>query len=348
MNTGKTTIFWYLPNENSYEVEFNYAHNLDFYIRYFRVEATGFLFNHDEHPQVVVLDGALTQDLEPKIKLKLKESNIPIILHTFKFSTESRKKAIDWKVDDYLFGAVNNSFKNQIERIREYKSQSANTNAPSPAFINPDELPVFRFWRYKRSFDFTIALLAILALSPIFILAALIIRLESKGPIIYKSKRAGSGYKIFDFYKFRSMRQDADKMLKELAKQNQYTNSSEAVFYKFKNDPRVTRFGRFIRKTSIDELPQLFNVLKGDMSLIGNRPLPLYEAEKLTQDQMAWRFIAPAGLTGLWQITKRGKDNMTPEERIQLDIEYAMKNSFWLDVKVLCLTLPAIIQKERV
>jgi lipopolysaccharide/colanic/teichoic acid biosynthesis glycosyltransferase len=348
MSAGKTTIFWYVPNENSYEVEFNYAQNLDFHIRYFRVEATGFLFNHDELPQVVVLDGALQKDLDSSIKAKLKQGNIPIILHTLKFSTEARKKALEWKVDDYLFGAVNDSFQNQVRRIRQYKSQSNSANIPSPALINPDELPVFRFWRYKRSFDFTIALMAILALSPVFILVALIIKLESRGPVIYKSKRAGSGYKIFDFYKFRSMRQDADKMLKELANQNQYNNASEAVFYKFKNDPRVTRFGRFIRKTSIDELPQLFNVLKGDMSLIGNRPLPLYEAEKLTQDQMAWRFIAPAGLTGLWQITKRGKENMTPEERIQLDIEYAMKNSFWLDVKVLCMTLPAIIQKERV
>jgi lipopolysaccharide/colanic/teichoic acid biosynthesis glycosyltransferase len=103
-----------------------------------------------------------------------------------------------------------------------------------------------------------------------------------------------------------------------------------------------------LRNTSLDEIPQLFNVLIGDMSLVGNRPLPLYEAEKLTNDQIAWRFLAPAGITGLWQVTKRGKDNMSPEERIALDMEYAMKNSFWLDAKIILSTIPALFQKEKV
>ena len=125
-------------------------------------------------------------------------------------------------------------------------------------------------------------------------------------------------------------------------------NSSEGVFFKIKDDPRITKFGAFLRTTSLDEIPQLFNVLIGDMSLVGNRPLPLYEAEKLTKDQIAWRFLAPAGITGLWQITKRGKDNMSPDERIALDMEYAMKNSFWLDMKILMSTFPALLQKEKV
>ena len=119
------------------------------------------------------------------------------------------------------------------------------------------------------------------------------------------------------------------------------------MFCKIKNDPRVTRLGQFLRDTSLDELPQLFNVLKGDMSLVGNRPLPLYEAEKLTKDQIAWRFLAPAGITGLWQVTKRGKDNMSEEERIQLDMEYAMKNSFLYDLKILFSTIPALLQKVQ-
>jgi lipopolysaccharide/colanic/teichoic acid biosynthesis glycosyltransferase len=144
------------------------------------------------------------------------------------------------------------------------------------------------------------------------------------------------------------MRTGADAELQKLTHMNQYTESAEqSVFYKIKNDPRVTRLGQFLRDTSLDELPQLFNVLKGDMSLVGNRPLPLYEAEKLTKDQIAWRFLAPAGITGLWQVTKRGKDNMSEEERIQLDMEYAMKNSFLYDLKILFSTIPALLQKVQ-
>ncbi|MDR0894079.1 MAG: sugar transferase [Prevotellaceae bacterium] len=121
------------------------------------------------------------------------------------------------------------------------------------------------------------------------------------------------------------------------------------TFVKFENDPRITRVGRFIRKYSIDELPQLFNVLKGDMSIVGNRPLPLYEAELLTNDIYIERFMAPAGLTGLWQVEKRGDSGrMSAEERKQLDIKYARDFSFWLDMKILFKTVTAFVQKENV
>lgn len=128
---------------------------------------------------------------------------------------------------------------------------------------------------------------------------------------------------------------------KEKAKNN--------TFVKLENDPRVTRVGRFIRKYSIDELPQLFNILKGDMSIVGNRPLPLYEAEQLTSDAYIDRFMAPAGLTGLWQVEKRGgAGKMSAEERKQLDIKYARDFSFWLDMKIIFKTLTAFVQKENV
>ena len=128
---------------------------------------------------------------------------------------------------------------------------------------------------------------------------------------------------------------------KEKAKNN--------TFVKLENDPRVTRVGRFIRKYSIDELPQLFNILKGDMSIVGNRPLPLYEAEQLTSDAYIDRFMAPAGLTGLWQVEKRGgAGKLSAEERKQLDIKYARDFSFWLDMKIIFKTLAAFIQKENV
>ena len=128
---------------------------------------------------------------------------------------------------------------------------------------------------------------------------------------------------------------------KEKAKNN--------TFVKLENDPRVTRVGRFIRKYSIDELPQLFNILKGDMSIVGNRPLPLYEAEQLTSDAYIDRFMAPAGLTGLWQVEKRGgAGKLSAEERKQLDIKYARDVSFWLDMKIIFKTLTAFVQKENV
>lgn len=266
-------------------------------------------------------------------------------------------------------------------RVKEKKPDKANS---MNSFILP-------YW--KRTFDIVASSMAILFLSPIFILTALLIRLESKGKIIYKSKRVGSNYNIFDFYKFRSMYSDADKRLAEFKELNQYEveeevetsavqqshptktnqkkgnivlfsddqetsendylktkrNERSNAFVKFENDPRITYVGHFIRKYSIDELPQLFNILKGEMSVVGNRPLPIYEAELLTSDEYIDRFMAPAGLTGLWQVEKRGDaGKMSAEERKQLDIKYARTFSFALDVKIIFRTFTAFIQKENV
>lgn len=133
----------------------------------------------------------------------------------------------------------------------------------------------------------------------------------------------------------------------DFAKQNNEEKNN--AFIKIENDPRVTKVGRFIRKYSIDELPQLFNILKGDMSVVGNRPLPLYEAEKLTGDTSIDRFMAPAGLTGLWQVEKRGDSGtMSAEERKQLDIRYGQTYNFALDMKIIFKTLTAFVQKENV
>ncbi|WP_210520380.1 sugar transferase [Hymenobacter terricola] len=245
----------------------------------------------------------------------------------------------------------------------------------------------------KRVFDVAFALICLLCLLPLFAVVALLIKLESRGPIFYYSYRVGTGYRIFRFWKFRSMRQDADQLLSSMKGLNQYQgaasleatnapaaqgacacgdvcqaqlidkqgrvvcekqyraqqkNSSVPAFIKIVDDPRITRVGTLLRNTSIDELPQLFNVLRGDMSIIGNRPLPVYEAEKLTTDQFAARFMAPAGITGLWQVSKRGKDGMSEEERKALDLEYARNHSLKGDLFILLRTFPALFQQENV
>lgn len=241
----------------------------------------------------------------------------------------------------------------------------------------------------KRIFDIIVAGFALVILSPLLIMAAIALRLESRGPIWYVSKRVGTGYKVFDFYKFRSMYVDADQRIADMKHLNQYALDSEnsvttgeetpkgdsnsptliykdgqpmseeeyllfkrkqqaGTFVKFKNDPRITKVGRFIRNTSIDELPQLINVLKGDMSIVGNRPLPLYEAEQLTSDDWGERFLAPAGITGLWQVMKRGKGEMSEDERKGLDNQYARKVSLWNDIRLILKTIPALFQKENV
>ncbi|HZE85605.1 MAG TPA: sugar transferase, partial [Puia sp.] len=165
----------------------------------------------------------------------------------------------------------------------------------------------------------------------------------------YISKRAGRGYKIFNFYKFRTMCQDADEKVSDLAHLNQYTGELESpVFFKVSNDPRITRVGRLLRNASLDELPQLLNTFLGDMSLVGNRPLPLYEAEMLTTDDYAARFLAPAGITGLWQVKKRGNKDMSVEERINIDIDYASKCNFATDFWIIANTPSALFQKENV
>ena len=254
-----------------------------------------------------------------------------------------------------------------------------------------ENIQTFKLPVWKRCFDIVSSGFALIILSPLLIITAIAIRMESKGAVIYKSKRVGSNYQIFDFLKFRSMYTNADKHLKDYNSLNQYqtdsieediiweetpdfeeneneivlisddfviseeayinkkTQEQKNAFVKLENDPRITRIGRIIRKYSIDELPQLINILKGDMSVVGNRPLPLYEAELLTSDEYIDRFMAPAGLTGLWQVEKRGNSGkMSADERNQLDIKYAKTFSFWLDMKIILKTVTAFIQKENV
>jgi lipopolysaccharide/colanic/teichoic acid biosynthesis glycosyltransferase len=231
--------------------------------------------------------------------------------------------------------------------LRKVKAGAANMN--DNIYMKDRTLEKFQFsFLTKRIFEITFSVLSLFLLSPLFVLIGLAIKIESKGPIFYISKRAGKGYRIFNFIKFRTMKLGADKNIDEYAHLNQYAESEtkQARFFKINNDPRVTRVGEFLRKTSLDELPQLLNVLLGDMSLVGNRPLPLYEAATLTTDECAQRFLAPAGITGLWQIKKRGREDMSVEERISLDIDYANKYNFMYDLWIMANTPSALIQKS--
>jgi len=200
----------------------------------------------------------------------------------------------------------------------------------------------------KRLLDLLLAGIALVLLSPVLVIIAIMIRVDSNGPVFYTSLRAGRGFKVFRFYKFRSMVPGAEKGIDEMSHLNQYSATEGPKFFKVSKDPRVTKFGRFIRNTSVDELPQLFNVIKGDMSLVGNRPLPLYEAVSLTTDEFVERFSAPAGITGLWQVNKRGKSEMSTEERIHLDITYSRRHSFLYDLRIMAKTPVALLQKSDV
>ena len=356
----------------------------------------------NEHFIVFFERNVRTEDITAITYLKKKSHSTYIILMTDPMSDEDR--------DVYMKCGINDTIGREATVTELNKKIQFISDRENILF--DDERPKYHILKFKipvwkRLFDIVFSILAIIVTSPIFIITAIAIRLESKGPIVFKSKRVGTNYAIFDFLKFRSMYVDAEQRLQELSKEhNQYTvhdqeehktivaplgdqaeqamydmgmesemmisdeeimlvgddfvvaesdfskqkeEENDNAFIKIENDPRVTKVGRFIRKYSIDELPQLFNILKGDMSVVGNRPLPLYEAEKLTADKSIDRFMAPAGLTGLWQVEERGKGGaMSAEERKQLDITYGQTYSFMLDMKIILRTFFAFKQKENV
>ncbi|MBN2614949.1 MAG: sugar transferase [Bacteroidales bacterium] len=245
----------------------------------------------------------------------------------------------------------------------------------------------------KRLFDVIFSSVALLIFSPIMLITYVAIKVESRGPALFRQKRVGSGYKIFVLYKFRTMYENSEMQLPKLTEMNAYLKSLKdegesvtldecadckakggpcspllhidgveicenhylrlkrgqvlrKVFFKAKNDPRITKVGRFLRQYHLDEIPQFINVLKGDMSVVGNRPLPMYEAEYLTIDEWSYRFLAPAGITGLWQI--RASEIHRPEERIALDNQYALTRGFWTDFKILAKTIITFFRFQKV
>lgn len=189
----------------------------------------------------------------------------------------------------------------------------------------------------KRIFDVAASLFAVVVLSPLLLLVALIIYIDDpQGSPLYTQERVGKDGKIFKFYKFRSMVVNADSMLDQLAAQNE----KDGPAFKIKDDPRITRIGKFIRKTSIDELPQLINIIKGDMSVVGPRPALPKEVEQYTEREKS-RLLVKPGLTCIWQAS-RNRDDISFEKWIDLDIEYIENRNFWLDIKLILKTFIVI------
>jgi len=189
----------------------------------------------------------------------------------------------------------------------------------------------------KRIFDFCVSLVMLVALSPVYLLLAAAVVLDSRGPVSYRCRRYGRGGRVFYMIKFRSMVKDADKMKSEIEHQNE----ADGPIFKIKNDPRVTRVGRFLRKYSLDELPQIFNVLMGDMSLVGPRPFPISQIEKEDLRQLKRLEVRP-GITGLWQI--RGRSDISFTKLLRWDIWYINNWSLWLDWNILLQTVPVVLK----
>lgn len=354
--------------------------------------------NKDIHAIVAesFLPGIEGYELGIHLKQRLNLWKIPFILIGFEEDSSYKDKLFQNKIifdDFYLYPVDIEKLISRIRFLIQHLNRIEDTENRTKITQRVYKIPLI-----KRLFDIMVSAVAIIILSPIFLIVAIAIKLESKGPVIYKSKRVGTGYRIFDFYKFRSMYTGSELKLKELSHLNQYSkgdgNSQTQIggaeacprctslsdgehcspvlyigggeiceywynilrkrgkistFIKIENDPRITKVGKIIRNTSIDELPQLFNVLGGAMSIVGNRPLPLYEAELLTSDDWGARFLAPAGITGLWQVKLRGKGGvMSEEERKSLDNKYAETYSFLGDIKLILSTIPALFQKQNV
>ena len=394
--------FWYIGTDGHCARHFGSLLHAELHVFPDVEDALG---NNSKGPVIALWEGhSPDDDLDAIERLKKENSQLQLILVAGALSSKERAA--------YLHAGATAALAPDTDResLEGITRMLANTFLQGRTDIQPGE-PAQTAGNYrippgKRLFDIAASGMGLLLLSPLLLITAAAIRIESRGAVIYRSKRVGSNYRVFDFFKFRSMYSEADLALKDLKVLNQYreaelansftapqrnqgsahidsamlisddcvisenafisqaTSEKKNAFVKLGNDPRVTRVGRFIRKYSIDELPQLFNILRGDMSVVGNRPLPLYEAERLTGDEYIDRFMGPAGLTGLWQVEKRsgnlrdgspvkvekrgGAGKLSAEERKQLDIEYAKHYSPWMDLRIILKTFLAFVQKEDV
>jgi len=320
------------------------------------------------------------------------EKSIPFFILDDEKNQDTINQASEKKIDDVFTKPT--SVETFVSRILFLKKTKPHTNKESLSG-NQFSAP-YKATFIKRTFDLVFASISLLLAAPIILIFGIAIRIESKGKLFYSSKRVGSGYRVFDFYKLRSTYTNADKRLQEFAHLNQYLKEAhpahsesgnhqveqnliqskggnstlsgnestasektqiqakkekqDTALEKVDYDPRITKVGQIIRKLGIDRLPQLINVLKGDMSIVGNRPLPMYEAELLTTVDWNNRLHEPAGMTGRWLIKGRRKiSKMSPEKRRGLDNNYSevakSKLSFWTDIWIIFRTFPAIFRK---
>lgn len=305
-------------------------------------------------PDVIIAETSLGLDclssFSDFISNHPKLNSVPLILEGSTLSEDELLKFGNANVAEDIISLEELSGERLLSKIKFWKKIKEETaKEEEPVTYELSDVNDAASGFSKRAFDIVVSALLMIILFPLFLLIMLALRIESKGPVFYISKRAGKGYKIFNFYKFRTMEVEANKKISDVSHLNLYNplKPDGPVFIKIDNDPRITKLGAFLRKCSLDELPQLLNVFKGDMSLVGNRPLPLYEAASLTTDKWATRFLAPAGMTGLWQIKRKTKYKMTAEERIRLDINYAERSNFLYDLWIMANTPSAVIQRTN-
>jgi lipopolysaccharide/colanic/teichoic acid biosynthesis glycosyltransferase len=350
---NKALTFLYIGNEeNAAQYFSNSFESGDFAQDFAQVQSI--FDNNYSVPDAIIIDIPLNKAEHNRFYNFLKNSGCAaetVIIYSEKMLDAAKIKFLKQyeMIDEVLnIDSADIDYAKKISFLKKIKANQANLNQGGKTLVRYEtDLQLGAL--VKRSIDVLLVSIAILFLLPVFLIIAIAVRLGSRGPVIYTSQRAGRGFKVFKFYKFRTMEVGADKKIDQVAHLNQYHSADgKPTFLKISNDPRITRIGHFLRKSSLDELPQLFNVLKGDMSLVGNRPLPLYEAYALTTNDCVERFMAPAGMTGLWQIKKRGRDNMSTEERINLDIVYARKNSIAYDFWIMANTPGALLQKSNV
>ena len=192
----------------------------------------------------------------------------------------------------------------------------------------------------KRFFDIVISTIGLIVLSPVFLILAIIVKVDSKGPIFFAHTRIGKNGKKFKMYKFRTMYENAQDMIKDFTPEQMKEYKEN---FKLENDPRITKIGKILRKTSLDELPQIINILKGELSIIGPRPIIEPELEKYEENKEKFLSLTP-GLTGYWQAN--GRSNTTYEERMQMELYYVDNMSFKLDIKIFFKTILSVIKRE--
>jgi lipopolysaccharide/colanic/teichoic acid biosynthesis glycosyltransferase len=247
-----------------------------------------------------------------------RRSALPLILHSFKFHLNEKETALESGVDEYHVGPFDQQF---IKRTKLLKKAKLQLNADQGKQLS-HKSSSFKFWLEKRSFDIAISVLIILSLLPILLIILPLVTLEPKGSILSSTKRVGKNYRVFNLYKFNCFSSRSDEKLTGIIK-------------------------LFLRKLHLVGLPQILNVLVGDMSLVGNYPVLEQDAEKLTKDEVAWRFSAPVGIIGLWRFNHRDGNKTDACDFTEPDIQYAMTSTLWLDLRILFCHFQNLILGER-